>query len=123
MISLVIIKLLLLQIKHFLVDYLLQTDEQIKTKGSYGNLTGLSHSFYHGLFTAVVFFPFTDSMFALSLGLLDFIIHYHIDYVKTKYGNKDITTKAFWNHMGYDQMAHQFTYVLFIAMYMGYITK
>lgn len=122
MITLVIVKLLLLQVKHFLVDYLLQTEEQIRTKGTYLDLTGMSHSFYHGLFTSVVFFPFTNVSFAFMVGLLDFVIHYHIDYVKTKYGSKDITTKAFWNHMGYDQMAHQFTYVLFIAMYMNHIS-
>jgi hypothetical protein len=30
------------------------------------------------------------------------------------YGNRDITTKAFWNHLGLDQMAHQLVYI-FIA--------
>ena len=50
--------------------------------------------------------------FIISLSLLDFIAHYHIDWCKMNYGNRDITTPAFWNHLGLDQMAHQVTYLL-----------
>jgi hypothetical protein len=70
----------------------------------------------------VLFFPFTSWIFALVIGLVDCLIHYHIDYVKTKYGCKDIASETFWIHLGYDQMAHQLTYVLFIGLYMRYIS-
>jgi len=45
------------------------------------------------------------------LGFIDFILHYHIDYCKIKFGNRDITTPAFWAQLGLDQLAHAFTYL------------
>jgi hypothetical protein len=45
---------------------------------------------------------------------LDFLAHYHIDWTKMNYGNRDIRTPQFWNHLGLDQMAHQICYI-FIA--------
>lgn len=99
-------------VKHYLVDFILQTQEQIDSKGIYGNWIGLKHSFDHGAFTALVFWafglPFETSIY---LGLLDLIVHYHIDYVKMRWGTKDLYTKAFWSQFGLDQLAHALTYI------------
>jgi hypothetical protein len=47
-------------------------------------------------------------------GIIDFIIHYHVDYCKMRFGNRDITTKAFWAQLGLDQLAHLFCYLLLV---------
>ena len=52
----------------------------------------------------------------LILGFFDFITHYHIDWAKMNWGNRDITTPAFWAHLGLDQMMHQFVYLIIIGL-------
>lgn len=116
----IILFLVLLQIKHWYVDFVNQSDAEVKSKGIYGSYHGLMHSAKHGVGTFIctlLISGYTYIVFAVILGIIDFITHYHIDWVKMNYGNRDITTPAFWNHLGLDQMAHQMIY-LFIAFLM-----
>ena len=115
MTSAILTLLVFLQIKHWYVDFVNQTDEEITSKGIYGDGLGVGHSAKHGIGTmiailSVVGWPYIS--FAALLGLFDSVVHYHIDYMKMKYGSRDITTKDFWNHLGLDQMAHQITYIV-----------
>ena len=117
MIEAMIILLVLLQIKHWFIDFVNQSNIEVASKGIYGDFNGIMHSAKHGMGTllcilAVVGLPYM--FFAVVLALIDFVFHYHIDWLKMNYGNRDITTPAFWNHLGLDQMAHQITYI-FIA--------
>lgn len=106
--------LILLFIKHYLIDFVYQSNDEITYKGDYLHWMGLRHSLKHGLFTGLIFVCFTDWYIALSLGLIDFLIHYHIDYIKMKYGEVIMTRKRYWNHLGFDQLMHYITY-LFLA--------
>lgn len=106
--------LIFLQIKHWYVDFVNQTDAEIASKGTYGDGPGLEHSAKHGIGTMLAILLVTGwpyISFAAILGFLDFVLHYHIDWVKMNYGNREINTKDFWNHIGLDQMAHQITYI------------
>ena len=104
--------LALLQLKHWYVDFVLQNDDMVKGKAIYGNKMGLWHSGQHGLFTFLITVLIVGWQFALFIGLLDFVTHYHIDWVKMNYGNRDIANPLFWNHLGLDQMAHQIVYLI-----------
>lgn len=108
--------LLLLQVKHWYVDFVNQSEEEVKHKGIYLDWLGVKHSLKQGLGTAFVFWIWCGPLVAVLLGLIDFVLHYHIDYVKMHYGNRDITTPQFWNQLGLDQMAHQITYLLLTFM-------
>lgn len=55
-----LLSLTLLQIKHFL------------------HLGGLTHSLQHGLFT-VIAVAMVDPLHSLVMGILDTVVHYHID--------------------------------------------
>lgn len=112
--------LLLLLVKHWYVDFIQQTPEQIKYKGTYGHLKGIEHSLWHGVLTAGVFYFFIPALWAIFLGLVDFLLHYHIDYVKMRYGERDSATKLYWAQFGADQFAHQATYILLIALAIGF---
>jgi len=103
-----------LQIKHYVIDYVLQTQSQIERKGVYGDLVGMSHSLLHGVGTLVIFTVYSCLGMGIVLGLMDFLIHYHIDWAKMRYGTKDKSTKAFWNELGLDQLAHQLTYLMLL---------
>lgn len=106
--------LVLLQVKHWYIDFVNQSDKEVKHKGIYLDPVGLKHSLKHGLGTAIVFALVSMPDIALLVGVLDFVLHYHIDWFKMNYGNRDIRTPDFWNHLGLDQMAHQLSYILFI---------
>jgi hypothetical protein len=51
----------------------------------------------------------------VGLAFFEGIIHYHIDYVKVRHGEKNINTSCYWNHFGLDQLAHQLTYLVMVA--------
>jgi len=113
----IITLLVLLQIKHWYIDFVNQSMDEVVSKGIYGDGDGVNHSMKQGIGTmiAIVLAVGTPYIaYAAVLGFLDFVLHYHIDWTKMNYGNRDISTPAFWNHLGLDQMAHQLTY-LFIA--------
>ena len=114
-----IIFLVLLQIKHWYIDFVNQSDAEVKGKGLYGDWQGIGHSLKHGAGTGlatVVAFGTASAPMALLFVLVDCLIHYHIDWMKMNWGNRDITNKAFWVHLGLDQMAHQLTYIALFAL-------
>jgi hypothetical protein len=111
--------LFLLQVKHWYIDFVDQSDAEVKGKGIYGNMTGMGHSIKHGIATLLCVLAIVGGeyfVFAFILALFDFVTHYHIDWVKMNYGNRDITTPQFWNHLGLDQMAHQLVYLAIALM-------
>jgi hypothetical protein len=111
--------LALLQVKHWYIDFVNQDAEEVAHKGIYLDWLGIKHSLKHGIGTFIVFFVFTDFLIALVIGVVDAVLHYHIDWAKMNWGNRDITTPQFWNHLGLDQMAHQLSYILYIFILIG----
>jgi hypothetical protein len=114
----ILLILLVLQIKHWYADFWVQTYNQTVRKGIYRDPVGISHTLDHviGTLTAlVILIPFIDisPITILVCGLLDLIIHYHVDWTKVKFGSKDITNPQYWREFGADQLAHQLTYLLF----------
>lgn len=102
----------LLFVKHWYIDFVNQDMEEVNHKGIYLHWKGIKHSFKQGVATAIIFsLAIVDVELALALGFLDFVIHYHVDWTKMNYGNRDITTPQFWNHLGLDQLAHYMTYL------------
>jgi hypothetical protein len=107
--------LALLYVKHWYVDFVDQSMEEVNGKGIYGNWQGIKHSFKHGIATILVMLIASVNWpSAVVIGIVDFVTHYHIDWCKMNYGNRDITTPAFWNHLGLDQMAHNFVYLFIV---------
>lgn len=111
--------LLLLLLKHFIVDFPLQAfPYQYKNKGTCGHPGGLLHSGLHAWATYLVIFLFFDWPIAIMLGLLDGVIHYHIDWAKMnlnkKLGFAPNTHEQFWVLLGFDQFLHSLTYLLII---------
>ena len=103
--------MILLQIKHWYVDFVNQTDKEVQCKGTYLHWQGLKHSLKHGIATFSVFLIFFNFYISSVVGIIDFLLHYHIDYCKMRFGNRDIKTKQFWIQLGLDQLAHQITYL------------
>ena len=108
----VLFMLALLFVKHWYVDFVNQTMDEVQQKGHYGRWLGIRHSLKHGFGTWLVFWITTaEPVFALFVGLIDFVLHYHIDWAKMNWGNRDIQDPKFWNHLGLDQLIHYLTYL------------
>lgn len=110
--------MLLLGIKHLIVDFFLQLKFQYTNKGIYGHPGGILHASLHSLGTWIVFAAVVP--YALILGLVDGIIHYHVDWAKTNinkhYGWAPNTHAEFWWLLGVDQFLHFATYVGLVAV-------
>jgi hypothetical protein len=114
-----LILIALLFTKHFVVDFPLQKPYQWMNKGTYGHLGGILHAWLHGCATVLCFYWWAP-MAAIYLGVVDMIIHYHIDWAKMNinkhYGWRADTHEQFWWLLGLDQFLHALTYIGLVAM-------
>ncbi|MDO9416703.1 DUF3307 domain-containing protein [Pararhizobium sp.] len=104
----------LLLLKHWICDFTLQTPYQIRFKKVYGHPGGLLHAAIHVVGTACVLVWFPVSWPFIGAALLgEFVLHYHIDWLKEKAVARlpSTTGAAFWALFGFDQLLHHWTYV------------
>jgi hypothetical protein len=111
--------LLILQLKHFVADFLLQTPYQFMNKGTYGHPGGIIHAGIHSLGSVLAFLVVTPR-FALGLAIVvgEFIAHYHIDWLKENTVKRQqwvFPQAEFWWTFGADQVLHQLTYLAIAA--------
>jgi hypothetical protein len=110
----------LLQLKHFLCDFVFQTDWQAKYKGIYGHPAGLAHCGIHALGT-IACLLLLQAAFSVVIGLTlaEYAIHYHTDWAKeriTRRAGWTPATHIFWIALGADQLIHQLTYLAMAAV-------
>ena len=110
----------LFTVKHIIADYFLQFSWMIRDKGFYGEWGGIAHSGMHAFFTLFVLLLANTGLHIILLTLLsilDGVIHYHIDWVKSnvwrekRYTSQD---QMYWVTHGVDQGMHFMTYILII---------
>jgi hypothetical protein len=104
--------LFLLALKHYIADFLFQSEYQVSQKGIYGAGGGVEHAIWHAMLTFLVLVMVLELVLpAFVLGILDGLVHYHIDYVKARWGSKDANTQRFWRELGFDQFCHMTFYI------------
>ena len=107
-------------LKHFALDFLYQPPYQWKNKGSYGHLGGILHALQHAIGSFLTLLFFIDAKTSLLLALLEFVLHYHIDWAKMninkKLNLKCDTSEGFWWLLGLDQLLHYLTYALMVFL-------
>lgn len=115
--------LVVLQIKHFLCDYPLQTSYQLNNKGTYLHPGGIIHAGLHALFTTSAFLiVMPDVVLGCGIVFGEFLLHYHIDWSKeqlVRHMGWQPNQHPFWWLIGVDQMLHHFTYVAIAAILVG----
>lgn len=105
--------LFLLFVKHFLADFVWQTERMIDEKGHYGRCGGIQHAGLHAVCTYVILMHFINIQACLILAIFDFVIHYHIDWVKLKLAQGlTVRDKKYWLWVGLDQLIHSLTYLV-----------
>lgn len=105
----------LLTVKHFVADFVYQPPYQWQNKGTYGHLGGILHSGQHAALSFLILLIFTTPMIAAVLAVLEFGIHYHMDWFKMWYNKRKgwgaNTHNEFWILLGFDQLVHSLTYI------------
>ena len=122
MLEAVITLLALLQIKHWYVDFVNQSMDEVHSKGIYGDSLGIWHSAKQGIGTLLCVLAITGHNYiadAIFIAFVDFVIHYHTDWAKiniNKKKNYTVETSQFWWWLGFDQLVHQLTYLLIVYL-------
>lgn len=106
--------------KHFVLDFPCQGPYQYLNKGTYLHPGGLLHSGIQGVGTFLALCVLYKDMLSVVfwLSVVDFFVHYHIDYVKMNlnriWGLHPMKNEEFWWMLGLDQYLHYLTYFGFL---------
>jgi len=108
---------LVLMIKHFIVDIGIQSAIPGSPKHKY--FSGHLHYFHHGVgaFLATMFV--VPLQYAMLIGVLDYIAHWHIDWAKHHLNREikaEVRSERWWWTMVLDQIVHTIFYY-YIALY------
>lgn len=110
--------LLALQVKHVICDGPLQTLQMVRDKSIYLKPLGVIHALIHCVGSSMILlFAGLPVVLVLQLALLEFVLHYHIDFIKEKIVknyNWYHSDGPFWWALIADQTLHHMTYVLLV---------
>jgi hypothetical protein len=114
----VLIALVLFQVKHCLCDFVLQTQSQIRAKGTYGAMGGIHHAGLHAIGSVPALYVLTHAPLTIvAFAAVEFVLHYHVDFTKARvdatYG-WTVADQQYWIVFGLDQFVHQLTYLAFV---------
>ncbi len=112
-----------LQIKHFVADYTLQWPAMIAGKCHLNRSGGYIHAGIHVILSLPVLLLCGLSYALIGfLMIFEFVVHYATDYSKGRYDmahRLEVHTRHFWVLHGADQLVHQLTYAVMIAVIMA----
>ena len=111
---------MLLETKHFVCDFVIQTPYQKKNKRKYGHPGGLIHAGLHavGALPAVVLLTRAPELIA-AIVVADGVAHYHIDWLKLAIIRRRGLSRDEMRYAtvtGADQFLHQMGYVIILAV-------
>jgi len=107
-----------LAIKHFLADYIFNPAYTVPVnKHIYGSRGSLEHLGVHMFLCFLALVAFVPLEWVIYAVLFDGFIHYHEDFIKTKFlykrkGLHEATRRAI---TGLDQLIHILTYIIIVA--------
>ena len=107
-----------LAIKHFLADYIFNPAYTVPVnKHIYGSRGSLEHLGVHMFFCFLALIAFVPLECVIYAVLFDGFIHYHEDFIKTKflYKRKGLSEEIRRAITGLDQLVHILTYIIIVA--------
>lgn len=124
----VFLLLILFQIKHYLVDFVIQINDpnsmrKFAPTGWIGPLA--KHARDHAILTFLLTMVFTWSwLLSLLLAVFDFVIHFSMDRIKASpniLGRYKYPNPGYWYSLGADQSVHHLTHyaIIFGIVYWG----
>jgi hypothetical protein len=117
-VPLILLSLLVFQIKHFLCDFVLQTSDQIRNKGTYLHPAGILHAGLHALGSIPALLVLSRDPLPIAILVVgEFLLHYHADWSKAQIDRRlrlNDQSSLYWAIFGADQMIHQLTYLAMV---------
>ena len=117
-----LVLLCLLQIKHMLGDYFLQTRMMLDGRDQYAHLGRFLHAGVHATGSFIAFLLIgAPVVFVVPLVLAEWAVHFHIDWWKGRHTSDQNLTPAdagYWRASGVDQALHQLTYIAMIWIWL-----
>lgn len=114
----VLLLLILLQVKHLFADFFLQTPRMLSGRDVYLHLGRAEHAGLHAILSFVALMLIGSAViFAAVICLLEWIVHYHIDWAKGRHSEikqHGPSDSGYWRAFGVDQFLHQITYVAMV---------
>ena len=113
------VMMFLFTVKHSIADVFLQTFHKNVQKHLYFDRGGHRHYGEHGVCTLILLLFFVNPIQAVLLSILDYILHWHVDWGKTKFCRWvgiERATPLFWRIHTLDQIAHFATYALIVYL-------
>ena len=103
-------------IKHFFADYIFNPAYQPTNKHIYGSIGSLAHLGTHMAFCFLALMWFLPLDIVIYAMLFDGWVHYHEDWIKTKYlyKRKGLSDRFRRALTGLDQLIHLLTYVIIV---------
>ena len=103
-----------LAIKHFLADYIFNPAFTPTDKHIYGSIGSFGHLGMHMFWCIVALVWFLPFKVVILATLFDGFVHYHEDYIKTKwlYRRKGLSDRVRRAITGADQLVHILTYII-----------
>lgn len=113
-----LILLFLLQVKHLFADFFMQTARMLTNRETYLHMGRGQHAGIHaGLSLLALLLLGAPLLFSVGLCVLEWLVHYHIDWAKARYSggrNQTPSDAGYWRAFGTDQLMHQLTYIAMI---------
>lgn len=112
------------RLKHFVCDFMLQSDWMALTKGKAGKAgykALFSHTLIHAAGTFAIVMAFAPALWWLAI--VDFVVHSAVDRIKGVMTlNKGWKTNntLFWWAFGIDQELHNFTHIAYLVVIFVY---
>lgn len=123
-INAILLLLAAFQVKHFLADYVFQSQYILAHRRIWGHPGGLLHAGIHaGLTVPILALAGVSWELITYLVAGEFLFHYHLDWAKDRLNHAMGWTPAvapFWWLVGLDQMLHQLSYLVIVGIVAAY---
>lgn len=128
----ILILITLFQVKHFIVDFMLQTRLMVHQKDNLRMPGGYIHASQHAVGTVLIgsvvlqMLPASQALTTTTVALIyltalyDGVSHYLIDYCKMRHGRRlrlGPEDRRYWAYIGLDQLAHNLVYAHIIYLW------
>lgn len=111
----VLVLVFLLQVKHLVADFFLQNEYMLSGRDRYLHGGRALHVALHIVGTVLVLVAVGTPIFAtLVVAIVEFVLHYHIDWGKSALNHRRGLTPSdpvYWRALGVDQALHHATYI------------
>ena len=117
--ALVFWSLVLFEVKHVLCDFVLQTPAQLRSKAIYGSRGGLIHAGLQAVASLPAILLLDHSALVPAIVAGEFVAHYHVDWLKAaiiRARGLSPDDRLYRIVFGADQLLHQMTYVIILAL-------